>query len=76
MSGQPLSNLSTEVIRYISEKSDKAFPIIATGGIMSAEDAIVLLEAGASLVQVYTGLIYEGPLLVKQINQAILKKYY
>lgn len=76
LSGQPLSNLSTKVIRYISEKSNKAFPIIAAGGIMSAEDAIEKLEAGASLVQVYTGFIYEGPSLIKQINQAILKKYF
>ena len=65
---------STEVIRYLSEKSNKAFPIIGVGGIHSAEDAIEKLEAGASLVQLYTGFIYEGPALIKRINKAILKQ--
>jgi dihydroorotate dehydrogenase len=75
LSGQPLKNRSTEVIRYLSEKSNKAFPIIGVGGIHSAEDALEKLEAGADLVQVFTGFIYEGPRLVKRINKAILKKY-
>ena len=65
---------STEVIRYLSEKSNQAFPIIGVGGIHSAKDAIEKLEAGASLVQVYTGFIYEGPSLIKRINKAILKQ--
>ena len=65
---------STEVIRYLSEKSNQAFPIIGVGGIHSAEDAIEKLAAGASLVQVYTGFIYEGPALIKRINKAILKQ--
>ena len=65
---------STEVIRYLSEKSKKAFPIIGVGGIHSAEDAVEKLAAGASLVQVYTGFIYEGPALIKRINKAILKQ--
>ena len=73
LSGKPLKNKATEVIRFLSEKSNKAFPIIAVGGIHSAEDAIEKLEAGASLVQLYTGFIYEGPNLVKQINKQILK---
>lgn len=73
LSGQPLKQRSTEVIRYLAEKSNKAFPIIGVGGIHSAEDAIEKIEAGADLVQVYTGFIYEGPKLVKQINKAILK---
>ena len=65
---------STEVIRYLSEKSNQAFPIIGVGGIHSAEDAIEKFEAGASLVQLYTGFIYEGPSLIKRINKALLKQ--
>jgi dihydroorotate dehydrogenase len=72
LSGKPLTSRSTEVIRFLSQKSNKAFPIIGVGGIHSAEDAIEKLEAGASLVQLYTGFIYEGPALVKKINKAIL----
>tara|TARA_B100000900_G_scaffold414965_1_gene443243 strand:+ start:1794 stop:2828 length:1035 start_codon:yes stop_codon:yes gene_type:complete len=74
LSGKPMKVRSTEVIRYLSEKSNKAFPIIGVGGIHSAEDAIEKLEAGASLVQLYTGFIYEGPALIKRINKAILKQ--
>ena len=74
MSGKPLTKRSTEVIRFLSEKSNKAFPIIGVGGIHSAEDAIEKLEAGASLIQLYTGFIYEGPALVKAINKKILEK--
>lgn len=73
LSGKPLTNRSTDVIRFLSENSKGAFPIIGVGGIHSAEDAIEKLKAGASLVQVYTGFIYEGPKLVKDINQAVLK---
>jgi dihydroorotate dehydrogenase len=74
LSGKPLTKRSTEVIRFLSEKSNKSFPIIGVGGIHSAEDAIEKLEAGASLVQLYTGFIYEGPALVKAINKKILAK--
>lgn len=74
LSGRPLRKRSTEVIKFLSEKSNKAFPIIGVGGILSAEDAIEKLEAGASLVQLYTGFIYEGPGLVKEINKKILEK--
>lgn len=73
LSGKPLTKRSTEVIRFLSEKSNKSFPIIGVGGIHTAQDAIEKLEAGASLVQLYTGFIYEGPKLVKEINQAIVK---
>src|SRR5690606_24106135 len=66
LSGKPLKDRSTEVIRFLSEKSGKAFPIIGVGGIHSPEDALEKLEAGASLVQIYTGFIYEGPGLVKK----------
>lgn len=74
VSGKPARKRSTEVIRYLSEKSNKSFPIIGVGGIHSAEDALEKLDAGADLVQVYTGFIYEGPSLVKRINKAILKR--
>ncbi len=74
MSGKPLRNRSTEVIRFLSEKSNKAFPIIGVGGIHSPEDALEKLEAGASLIQIYTGFIYEGPGLIKAINKKILEK--
>lgn len=74
LSGQPIKARSTKVIEYLSVKSNKAFPIIGVGGIHSAEDAIEKLDAGATLVQVYTGFIYEGPSLIKRINKAILKR--
>jgi len=72
LSGKPLTSRSTEVIRFLAEKSGKAFPIVGVGGIHSAEDAIDKLKAGADLIQLYTGFIYEGPALVKKINKAIL----
>lgn len=74
LSGIPLKNRSTEVIRYLSLKSNKAFPIIGVGGIHSEADALEKLEAGADLLQLYTGFIYEGPGLVKRINKAVLSK--
>ena len=74
LSGKPLAKRSTEVIKYLHERSNGSFPIIASGGIHSAEDAIEKLNAGASLVQLYTGFIYEGPALVKRICKAIEKK--
>ena len=74
LSGKPLTIRSTEVIRFLSEKSNKSFPIIGVGGIHSAQDALEKLEAGASLVQLYTGFIYEGPKLIKEINKALLNK--
>lgn len=73
LSGQPVKNKSTEVIKYLSEKSKKSFPIIGVGGIHSAQDALEKINAGADLVQVYTGFIYEGPRLIKSINKAIIK---
>lgn len=73
LSGKPLRKRSTEVIRYLSEKSNKAFTIIGVGGIHSAEDAIEKLNAGATLIQIYTGFVYEGPGLVRRILKGILK---
>jgi dihydroorotate dehydrogenase len=61
------------VIRFLVKHSGGAFPVIGVGGIHSPEDALEKLEAGASLVQLWTGFIYEGPALVKQINRAVLK---
>jgi len=74
LSGKPLKSRSTEVIRYIHEKSGGSIVIIGVGGISSGADALEKLEAGASLVQVYSGMVYEGPGLIKEINQAILSK--
>lgn len=73
VSGQPIKAQSTKVIKYLANNSNKAFPIIGVGGIHSAEDALEKIEAGADLVQIYTGFIYEGPSLIKRINTAILK---
>jgi len=75
LSGKPVRKRSTEVIKYLAKKSNKAFPIIGVGGIHSPEDAIEKLEAGADLVQVYTGFIYEGPALIKNINKKIIEHY-
>ncbi|MEI8117418.1 MAG: quinone-dependent dihydroorotate dehydrogenase [Flavobacteriia bacterium] len=74
VSGKPLTVRSTEVIRYIHEQSKGTIPMIAVGGIHSAKDALDKLDAGATLVQLYSGFIYEGPGLVKEINQALIKK--
>ncbi|MDO5970456.1 quinone-dependent dihydroorotate dehydrogenase [Flavivirga aquimarina] len=74
LSGQPIKDKSTRVIAYLSSKSNKAFPIIGVGGIHSAKDALEKIDAGADLVQIYTGFIYEGPSLIKQINKALLKR--
>ena len=72
LSGKAISKRSTEVIRYLAEKSGKAFPIIGVGGIHSAEDAMEKIAAGADLLQVYTGFVYEGPGLVKRIIKRLL----
>ncbi len=74
LSGKPLKERSTEVIRFLAEKSNNSFPIIGVGGIHSAADALEKLEAGASLVQLWTGFVYEGPALVKKINKSLLAK--
>lgn len=73
LSGQPLKDKSTEIIRHLVQKSGNTIPVIGVGGIMSPEDAIEKLNAGASLVQIYTGFIYNGPFLVKNINRELLK---
>ena len=74
ISGKSLAKRSTEVIRYLHDNSKGEFPIIGVGGIHSADDALEKLAAGASLIQLYTGFIYEGPGIVRKINEAILKQ--
>lgn len=74
LSGQPIKEKSTRVIKYLADKSQKSFPIIGVGGIHSAKDALDKFDAGADLVQIYTGFIYEGPKLIKEINRALIKK--
>jgi dihydroorotate dehydrogenase len=71
LSGKPLKVRSLEVVRYLSEKSGKSFVIIGVGGIMNERDAEDFLKAGADLIQVYTGFIYEGPALIKKINRRL-----
>lgn len=74
LSGKPLKNRSTEVIQFLHQHSKGSFPIIGVGGIESVADALEKLDAGASLIQLYTGFIYEGPTLVKKINKAIVAR--
>lgn len=74
LSGKPIGDRSTEVIAYIHKKSKGRIAIIGVGGIHSANDALEKLRAGASLVQIYTGFIYEGPGLIKEINRAIVSE--
>ena len=72
LSGKPLQNRAVEVVKYIHENSHGAFPIIAVGGIFTGADAKAMLAAGASLVQVYTGFIYQGPGIARDICREIL----
>ncbi len=74
MSGAPITARSLEVVSYIHQKSEGKLPIIAVGGIMCVQDALNMLDAGATLIQIYTGFIYEGPGLARRINRAILKR--
>ena len=67
MSGAPVHKKNLELVRYVHEKSEGKLPIIGVGGIMSPEDAKEMIDAGASLVEIYSGFIYEGPALVKKI---------
>jgi dihydroorotate dehydrogenase len=71
LSGKPLAKRSTEVIKYLKEKSNNAFPIIGVGGIHSVEDALEKIDAGADLIQLYTGFIYHGPKLISDINKRL-----
>jgi dihydroorotate dehydrogenase len=71
LSGKPLKERSTEIVRYICEKTEGQIPVIASGGIFEGADALEKLNAGASLVQVWTGFIYEGPGIVKKICKSL-----
>ena len=71
LSGKPVNERSTEVVRFLYEKSNGAFPIIGVGGVFTANDAIEKREAGADLIQVFTGFIYEGPKMIKNILKKI-----
>ncbi|WP_317928691.1 quinone-dependent dihydroorotate dehydrogenase [Halioxenophilus sp. WMMB6] len=71
LSGLPVRDKSTQVIKTINAVLGDALPIIGVGGIFSADDALEKLEAGASLVQIYTGFIYQGPGLIAEINRAL-----
>jgi len=72
LSGLPVKNRNTEVVRYIHTRSNGQIPVIAVGGIFTAADALEKLNAGASLVQVYTGFIYEGPAIARKICKGLL----
>jgi dihydroorotate dehydrogenase len=76
LSGKPIRKKSNEVIQFLSSKSNRTFPIIGVGGIHHPDDALEKIEAGAELIQIYTGFIYEGPMLVKRINQFLSRKGY
>ena len=76
LSGKPLTKRSTEVIRFLVKESNNAFPIIGVGGIHTPEDALEKLDAGAALVQLYTGFVYEGPAAIRNINRALLKRHH
>lgn len=74
LSGAPITKRSLEMVRYIHSKTDGKLPIIGVGGVMTVRDAKAMLEAGASLVQVYSGYIYQGPMFVRDICKALAKK--
>lgn len=71
ISGAPIKNRTLEVIRYICKQSENKIPLIGVGGVLTADDALDMIKAGASLVQVYTGFIYEGPFIIRKINTAL-----
>ena len=73
LSGKPLTKRSTEVIKYLKQKSNNSFPVIGVGGIHCADDAIEKLNAGADLIQLYTGFVYHGPKLISDINKKLIK---
>lgn len=71
LSGKPVADRSNEVIRYLRAKLGEGYPIIGVGGVMTPEDAVKKMKAGADLVQIYTGFVYEGPGFVKRINKEL-----
>jgi dihydroorotate dehydrogenase len=75
LSGKPITKRSTEIIKFLRSKLDKKYFIMGVGGIHSAEDAMEKINAGADVIQLYTGFIYEGPALVKKINKRLVTDY-
>ena len=75
LSGKPLFEKSLSMVKYISEKTNRLLPIVAVGGIFTPKDAEAMIDAGASLVQIYSGMIYNGPGLVKRINKHLATKF-
>ncbi|MDR1671727.1 MAG: quinone-dependent dihydroorotate dehydrogenase [Alistipes sp.] len=74
LSGAPLTRRAIEVVRYVHQKTEGAYPIIGTGGVMTTDDALAMLDAGADLVQIYTGLVYNGPGFARKICKALLRR--
>jgi len=74
LSGRPLKERALEIVRYVHEKTEGRYPIIGVGGVMDEQDALDMLDAGADLVQIYTGLIYRGPSLVRRICKALVQR--
>lgn len=74
LSGKPLAARSREVVRFVHEKTEGKLPIIGVGGIFGADDALQMFDAGASLIQVYTGFIYAGPAMIKEITKAVARR--
>jgi len=74
LSGKPLTAVSRNMVKELFEKTDRAIPLVGVGGIMRGEDAWDMICSGASLIQVYTGFIYGGPLFVKRLNRYISKQ--
>ncbi|MGM0371793.1 MAG: quinone-dependent dihydroorotate dehydrogenase [Halobacteriota archaeon] len=72
LSGKPLEDRATELVRFVASRTDR--PVVGVGGIFTAEDAYEKIRAGASLVQLYTGLIYEGPTIARDINRGLLER--
>lgn len=74
LSGRPLHGRATQLVRYLYQATEGTVPIIGVGGVRDADTAIAMIQAGASLVQIYTGLVYEGPALVKRIKEGLVRR--
>ncbi len=75
LSGAPLTKRAIEIVRYIHQKTEGNFPIIGVGGIVTTEDAVEMIKAGASLIQIYTGFIYNGPGFVGRICRRLIEEF-
>lgn len=74
LSGRPITQKSLDVVKYIHDKTDGKLPIVGVGGIMTVQDALNMLDNGATLIQIYTGFIYNGPGFIRKINKAIIER--